>query len=92
MFIDGEDMECLSVALALKEKKYTLKNESQKNLIKIILHHTSLDLKSFAEILEVNPLVLSHVVDGKDYLDINAFKKLVDWFFIFINGSSRTQG
>ncbi|HDO7865840.1 TPA: hypothetical protein ACT9AQ_001166 [Legionella pneumophila] len=79
-------MECLSVALAQKEKRYTLKNESQKNLIKIILHHSSLDLKSFAEILEINPLTLSHVANGKDHLDINTFKRLVDWFFIFING------
>lgn len=72
--IDGEDMECLSVVLAQKEKRYIFKNESQKNLIKTILHHTSLDLISFAEILEVNPLILNHVANGKEHLDINTFQ------------------
>ncbi|HHT0594013.1 TPA: hypothetical protein ACTXXA_002086 [Legionella anisa] len=78
-------MERLSVALAQKEITYTLKNESQKNLIKIILNHASLDLNYFAEILEVDFSVLSQVAKGKDFLSVKDFKRLIDWFLFFIN-------
>ncbi|QLZ68977.1 hypothetical protein FOLKNPGA_01757 [Legionella sp. PC1000] len=79
-------MESLSVALDQKETRYKLTNKSQKIIVKMILHHTFLDLESFAEILEVNPLILSHVANGKEYFDRDTFKKLIDWLFIFLNG------
>lgn len=85
MFIGGADMECLSVDLAQKEARYILKNESQQNLIKMLLHHASMDLKYFAELLEVEPSVLNQVAKGKNFLDGENFKRLVDWFIFFIN-------
>ncbi|HAT2098232.1 TPA: hypothetical protein I8032_000293 [Legionella pneumophila] len=78
-------MECLSVDLAQKEARYILKNESQQNLIKMLLHHASMDLKYFAELLEVEPSVLNQVAKGKNFLDGENFKRLVDWFIFFIN-------
>ncbi|PWY53886.1 hypothetical protein DGG96_19945 [Legionella qingyii] len=79
-------MECLSINLPQKEARYILKNESQKNLIKMLLHHASMDLKYFAELLGVESSVLVQVVKGNDFLDGENFKRLVDWFFFFING------
>ena len=61
------------------------KKESQKYFIEFILTYSNYDLKSLAEILEVNPLVLSQVVSGYSYLDDVAASRLIEWFFIFIN-------
>ena len=78
-------MGCLAEVLAsdvdvnLKSKK-----ESQKYLIEFILTYSNYDLKSLAEILDVNPLVLSQAVNGFSYLEGAAASRLIKWFFIFI--------
>ncbi len=72
--------------LASKDVMFICKKEAQKNLIEIMLQYSNLDLRSLADILDTNPLLLSHVVRGKDNLDKRAFKRLIEWFFILING------
>lgn len=60
------------------------KKEAQKYLIEFILTHSEYDLKNLAEILDVNPLLLSQVLSGFTYLEGTIALRLFDWFFLFI--------
>lgn len=79
-------MGCLAAVWASQvDVNFENKKESQKHLIEFILTYSKYDLKSLAEILEVNPIMLSQVVSGFSYLDDVAASRLIEWFFIFIS-------
>lgn len=79
-------MGCLAEVLALEvDVNLENKKESQKYIIEFILTYSNYDLKSLANILEVNTLVLSQVLSGFSYLDDVAASRLIEWFFIFIS-------
>lgn len=58
--------------------------ESQKYIIEFILRYCNYDLVMLAEILDVSPLLLSHVISGFSYLNDRVALRLMDWFFIII--------
>jgi len=80
------DMGSLAEVMAsVSDGSFRCKEDAQKYLIEFILFHSNYDLKSLAEILDVNPLFLSHVAMGKSYLDGNGVSKLINWFLILIS-------
>ncbi|EHL31333.1 hypothetical protein [Legionella drancourtii] len=78
-------MGCLAEVLgSFSDVNFKCKKENQKYLIEFILFFSNYDLKSLAELLEVNLLFLSQVVSGKYYLNEDRALKLLKWFLIFI--------
>lgn len=63
---------------------FEYKKETQKYLIEFILMHCKYDLVALAEVLDVSPLLLSHVVSGYSYLKHDVALRLKDWFLIAI--------
>ncbi|EEZ95966.1 hypothetical protein [Legionella longbeachae] len=63
---------------------FQCKKEAQKYLVKFILDYSNYNLDSLSELLGVNSLLLSQVVNGKDYLNHDIGFRLLNWFFVFI--------
>lgn len=80
-------MECfIEISEPVIDVKFQLKKNSQKYLIEYILYYSELDSRSLADILEVNPLLLSDVLSGNEYLNKDTFMKLHEYFLILISG------
>ncbi|WP_131782765.1 hypothetical protein [Legionella gresilensis] len=61
------------------------KKEAQKYLIEFILFQGSYDLKTLADLLEVNLLLLNQVARGKATFEKETANKLFAWFLIIIS-------
>jgi hypothetical protein len=78
-------MGCLAEVLASEVGvSVEISKETQKYLIEFILTYSAYDLKSLAELLDVNTLLLSQVVSGFSYLEDSVGQRLISWFFLFI--------
>ena len=64
--------------------KFRLKKDAQKYLIDFILFYSKLDYKSVGEILEINPLRLSQVLAGKEFLGPEKANNLFQYFLMLI--------
>ncbi|BCZ98036.1 TPA: hypothetical protein JBH59_05575 [Legionella pneumophila] len=79
-------MECfIEVAEPVIDLKFQLKKDTQKYLIDYILSYSKLDCKDLAQILESSPLVLSHVLAGKEFLGPSKAHSLFHYFTMLIS-------
>ncbi|MFO9571025.1 hypothetical protein SDB67_14225 [Legionella pneumophila serogroup 1] len=78
-------MECfIEVLEPVIDIKFQLKKESQKYLIDFILSYSKLNCKELAQILEANPLVISQVLAGKEFLGPSKAHNLFHYFTMLI--------
>lgn len=79
-------MECfIEIAEPVIDLKFQLKKDTQKYLIDYILSYSKLDCKDLAQILEASPLVLSHVLAGKEFLGPSKAHSLFHYFAMLIS-------
>ena len=64
--------------------KFRLKKDTQKYLIDYILSYSKLDCKELAQILDANPLKVSLVLAGKDFLEPEKAYNLFQYFTMLI--------
>ncbi|VEG92577.1 hypothetical protein [Legionella spiritensis] len=64
--------------------KFQLRKDAQKFLIDYILSYGELDCKELAQILEFNPLRVSQVLAGKEFLGPEKARDLFQYFIMLI--------